>query len=233
MYNPIKNTQITAVFLLLLLGMPSSRHLLIVGGSGAGRDVLSCALDVMDIDLRSASQCIRFLETEAFALRHPTVLGIPVLCEDAWDPAAYDVVVAIGNPEVRQRVVTGLQPDTRFATLRHPTAVIASDAKIGEGSVIAAGSVITLDVRIGAHAHLNLHTSVTHEARIGDFFTAGPGVRLSGNATIGHRVEIGTSASIRQGITITDDVTIGMGAVVVNDILEPGTYVGNPARRLR
>lgn len=213
--------------------MSSIRQLLIVGGSGAGRDVLSCALDVMDIDLRSASRCIRFLETEAFAARHPTVLGIPVLCEDGWDPAEYDVVVAIGNPAIRERVVNDLPRETRFATLCHPTAVIAPDAAIGEGSVIAAGAVMTLDVRIGSHAHVNLHTSVTHEARIGDFFTAGPGVRLSGNATIGDRVEIGTSAALRQGLSITDDVTIGMGAVVVKDIDEPGVYVGNPARRIR
>ena len=34
-------------------------------------------------------------------------------------------------------------------------------------------------------------------------------------------------------VTVCDDVVIGAGSVVTKDITEPGTYVGNPARRLR
>jgi len=34
-------------------------------------------------------------------------------------------------------------------------------------------------------------------------------------------------------VTIADDVVIGAGSVVTKDIIEPGSYVGNPARRLK
>lgn len=52
-------------------------------------------------------------------------------------------------------------------------------------------------------------------------------------ATIGNRVFIGTGAKIIGDITIVDDVAIGANAVVVKDILEPGTtWVGNPARKI-
>lgn len=50
--------------------------------------------------------------------------------------------------------------------------------------------------------------------------------------TIGNRVSIGTSATILPA-KIVDDVVIGAGSVVTKDILEPGIYAGNPARRLR
>lgn len=33
-------------------------------------------------------------------------------------------------------------------------------------------------------------------------------------------------------ITICNFVTIGAGAVVVKDITEPGTYVGNPIKKI-
>jgi UDP-3-O-[3-hydroxymyristoyl] glucosamine N-acyltransferase len=74
---------------------------------------------------------------------------------------------------------------------------------------------------------------VGHDCVIGDFFTASPGVNISGNCTIGNQVYIGTNASLKQGITICDDVIIGMGSVVVKDIIEPGVYIGNPISKLR
>jgi acetyltransferase-like isoleucine patch superfamily enzyme len=34
-------------------------------------------------------------------------------------------------------------------------------------------------------------------------------------------------------VSIADDVVIGAGSVVTKDITEPGSYAGNPARRLK
>ena len=48
---------------------------------------------------------------------------------------------------------------------------------------------------------------------------------------IGNRVSIGTNATIMP-VNICDDVGIGAGSVVTKDITEPGTYAGNPARRM-
>jgi acetyltransferase-like isoleucine patch superfamily enzyme len=48
---------------------------------------------------------------------------------------------------------------------------------------------------------------------------------------IGNRVSIGSNATILP-VRIADDVLIGAGAVVTRDITAPGTYAGNPARRL-
>ena len=48
---------------------------------------------------------------------------------------------------------------------------------------------------------------------------------------IGNRVSIGTNATIMP-VSICDDVVIGAGSVVTKDITEPGTYAGNPARRM-
>ncbi len=48
---------------------------------------------------------------------------------------------------------------------------------------------------------------------------------------IGDNVSIGSNATILP-IEICDNVVIGAGAVVTKNIIEAGTYAGNPARKI-
>ena len=44
---------------------------------------------------------------------------------------------------------------------------------------------------------------------------------------------IGANSVIKEGIEIGDDITIGAGSVVVNDIKNPGIYIGSPCKFLK
>ena len=99
--------------------------------------------------------------------------------------------------------------------------------------VICAGCILTTNIKIGDHAHLNLNTTIGHDCTIENYFTTAPGVNVSGNCNISDYVYIGTNASLRQKLTICSNVTIGLNAGVVKDIKEPGTYVGVPAKILK
>jgi UDP-3-O-[3-hydroxymyristoyl] glucosamine N-acyltransferase len=99
--------------------------------------------------------------------------------------------------------------------------------------VICAGSIITTNVKIGRHAHINLITTIGHDCSIGDYFTTAPGVQISGNVLIEDRVYFGTRSCIKQKISVCDDVTIGMNSGVIKDIKEPGTYIGTPAKKIK
>ena len=59
------------------------------------------------------------------------------------------------------------------------------------------------------------------------------GAILCGRTVIGNRCMIGAGAVVIDQIKICDDVTVGANAVVVKDITVPGTYVGNPARKIK
>ena len=61
---------------------------------------------------------------------------------------------------------------------------------------------------------------------------AGGDSSLWKSTAIGNRVSIGSNATMLP-VTVCDDVVIGAGAVVTKDITEPGTYVGNPAKKIR
>ena len=146
----------------------------------------------------------------------------------------YELVVAIADSNSRKKIIESLPKKTKFFTHIHPSVQIhGEDVEIGEGSIICAGTIITTNVKIGKHAHLNLLTTVGHDCVIGDYFTTAPGVQISGNGTIGNRVYFGTRSCVKQKITICDDVTIGMNAGVVKNIIEPGIYIGTPAKKIK
>lgn len=160
------------------------------------------------------------------------LLGVAVQPQSAFDPAKHRAVVGIGNPAIRQKVVTELPVETVFETLIHPTVVMSEWVEVGAGSVICAGCVLTCQISIGKHCHINLNSTVGHDCTFGDFCTIAPGANISGNCEFGNRIDVGTQVSFRQHVHICDDAVIGMGTVVVKDIAEAGTYVGVPAKKV-
>jgi sugar O-acyltransferase (sialic acid O-acetyltransferase NeuD family) len=151
-----------------------------------------------------------------------------------FDPDQYEVLVAIGDPRDRYDMIQKLPENTKYFTFIHPSAqILGNDVTIGKGSIICAGCIVTTNVKIGNHTHLNLHTTIGHDCEIGNYFTTAPGVKVSGNCKIYDCVYIGTNASIRQKINIHSLSTIGMNAAVVKDIESPGVYAGVPAKKIK
>jgi len=194
----------------------------IIGAGGFGREVYS------SLSTRDRAECKFFVDDEYYKTGSDNILPL-----SKFNVTEYEIVVAVGDPLSRQKIVNSLPTNTKYFTHIHPTVIILSnDIQIGEGSVICAGSIITTNVVIGKHAHLNLQTTIGHDCEIGDYFTTAPGAKISGNCEIGDRVYFGTNSSVRQKITITNDVTIGLNAGVVKNISESGTYVGTPAKKI-
>ncbi|MBO9731670.1 MAG: acetyltransferase [Chitinophaga sp.] len=206
------------------------KKICIIGAGGHGRETLCAVIDGMDSaqDIRDIA-CF-MVDDEYYD--ETTIMGIEVIPSSKFDAALYDVVVAIGDPATRKKIVERLPADTTYATIIHPSAIISEWVEIGEGSIISAGVIITCNIKIGKHVHLNTRTTVSHDCILGDFFTAALGVSISGNCQLGSGVYLGTHAAIKQKITVTDNVTIGMGGVVVKDIQEAGVYVGVPVQKL-
>lgn len=69
---------------------------------------------------------------------------------------------------------------------------------------------------------------IGNNCNISQFVTIGSNEGKS--ATIGNNVYIGPSVCIIENVLIGDNVTIGAGAIVVKDIEDNATIVGNPAR---
>jgi len=151
-----------------------------------------------------------------------------------FNPSEYKIVVAIGDPRDRFDMVERLPKKTKYFTHIHPSVqILGDDVEINEGSIICAGTIITTNVKIGKHAHLNLQTTIGHDCEIGDYFTTAPGAKISGNCKIYDCVYVGTNASIKEKLSIHSLTTIGSNAAVVKNIEEPGTYVGVPTKKIK
>jgi sugar O-acyltransferase (sialic acid O-acetyltransferase NeuD family) len=145
----------------------------------------------------------------------------------------HDWVVAIGSSPARRRIDERLRsaaslPDA--SVLVHPTAAIGSDNRLAPGVVVGVGSVITTNVTLGRHTHVNVGCSVQHDAVLGDYVTVSPGVFVNGDVTIGDDVFLGTGAIVTRGCTVGAGATIGAGAVVLDDVAAGSRVVGVPAR---
>lgn len=149
--------------------------------------------------------------------------------EEVW------VVCAVGAAHIRKKIIEQIEGNNnvKFATLIDPGAYYSDSVKIGEGSIVCAGSILTVDITIGRHAIINLDCTVGHDAVIGDYTTIYPSVNVSGASIIEQETELGTGAQIIQGKRIGHNTIVGAGAVVTKDLPCSCTAVGAPARPVK
>lgn len=105
--------------------------------------------------------------------------------------------MAIGDPKIKQNVVNS-NTNISWGTLIHPKATLGDSAflDIGEGTIIIAGCIITVNISIGDHVIMNLCCTVGHDTNIADYSSFMPTVNVSGEVNIKQAVFVGTGAKI-------------------------------------
>jgi sugar O-acyltransferase (sialic acid O-acetyltransferase NeuD family) len=167
--------------------------------------------------------------------------GKPVLGDDRvlheYDPAAVLLVNGIGGlrannaDSLRVRVQRSLEAQGwRFASVRHPAAVISPFANLGATSQVLAGAVVQAHSVIGEGVIVNTSAVIEHDTSVGDWTHVAPRAVICGYAQIGRGCHIGANAVIRNGIRIAAEVVVGIGAAVVKDQTTAATLAGVPAR---
>lgn len=207
----------------------------IVGTGGLAREVAALALAQVRAEMGEVADPVVFVPQNP---SDPSPVGGIVtrrLAELEDDQA---LVVAVGDPTLRRRIVEGVAAGRAFATVVADTMRRRGRSEIGQGAVLCDGVVITDHVRIGHHFLANPHACVMHDCTIGDFVTLAPGATVNGNVEIGDGAYVGAGAVIKQGAPgrprrIGAGAVIGMGAVVTRDVAPGETVVGNPARPLK
>lgn len=199
------------------------KKLIIIGASGHGKVVA-------DIAEKNGYTNIFFLDADE---RRKECGKYPVIGkDDLIDQFDGDIVVAIGNANIRKRIMESIS-ENRIVTLIHPNAVIADDVSIGIGTVVMAGTVINPGVSIGKGCIINTCASVDHDCQISDYVHISVGAHIAGTVVIGAKTWIGAGAVVSNNIDITSECVVGAGTTVIKSILENGTYVGVPAHKIR
>lgn len=166
------------------------------------------------------------------------VNGYPVLGEiEALNNVStkLNTVVAIALPALKKEVLDKISnPLIVYPILVHPNVQIGQDqVSLGEGCILCAGNMITVNIKIGKHVIFNLGCTVGHNTTIGDYCSFMPSVNVSGEVNIREGVYVGTGAKIVNHLEIGEGTIIGAGAVVYKSLPANCTAVGVPARPVK
>lgn len=112
-----------------------------------------------------------------------------------------------------------------------PFVEIQKNTVIGNNTKIQSHSFICELVNIGNNCFIG-HGVMFINDLFSDGGPAGGDQSKWKSTIIGNHVSIGSNATILP-VNICDNVVIGAGAVVTKDIIKPGTYIGNPAKKLK
>ncbi len=202
-------------------------RLLIIGAGGHGKVVADVAMKM------NTWKSIQFLDDNQELKR---VLGLEVIgkVEDALKYVHdYQFIVAIGDNSLRERIQLNLtMAQAKLALLVHPDAIIGKQVEIGKGTVVMAGVIINSCTHVGSGCIINTGSIIEHDNIIEDYVHVSPGVITGGTVRIGKGTWLGLGSKIINNVSIAGDCIVGAGAVVIEDIINRGLYVGIPAKKV-
>lgn len=201
--------------------------LLIIGAGGHGKVVADTAIEMEQWDE------IAYLDD-----RYPDIsstLCFSVIGKigeiDLFQYKFPDVVVAIGNNELRVRLLQRIhESGFRIPAIVSPNSYISRYAEIGQGTVVFAQVAINVSVAIGDGCIINTGATIDHDCKLGTGVHISPGAHLAGGVRVGDYSWIATGANVIPGVTIGKNVVIGAGAVVINDVPDAVMVAGNPGK---
>lgn len=140
----------------------------------------------------------------------------------------------IKTPAPRKKLYEFLkQNQLKLATIIDSSAIISNRSAIGEGTVVLSKCYVNAGAEIGINCIINTGATIEHDCIVGNHVHISTGVIVNGDCKIGDECFIGSGAIISNGVSIAPGTLIGAGCVILSNIKIPGTYLGNPGRRIK
>lgn len=135
-----------------------------------------------------------------------------------------------GNFRRRKIIIDSLElPDSRFATIIHPTVRKGIGCEVGINTLLMANVVLTVDVTIGSHVVMLPGSVICHDSVVEDYTLIGSNVSVSGGVSIRKNCYVGSGVKIIHEVEVGPESMIGIGSTVIRNVSELKTVVGNPA----
>lgn len=209
----------------------NQKNLILVGGGGHCKSVI----DVAESAGYNIVGILDMPENVGKSVLDYKVIGTDDDIPQYVDKAEFIITVGqIKDPTIRKEVAERVKnAGGKFATIIATDAYVSKYAEVGEGTIIMHRAFLNAEAKVGKHTIINTFTNLEHEVVVGDFCHLSTGVMVCGNAKIDNDVFIGSQSVVNQGVHVICSSIIGSMTCVNKSIEQTGTYVGNPAKKLR
>lgn len=204
-------------------------NIVIVGAGGFGREVYRWAKD--------SFPCTQY-RIKGFLSNRPEDLdGFEHDERILGDDLGYAVqeddrfLFAIADVEVKKRIVVRMKVrSARFLTLIHPTAVVASSARIGEGVIICPFALVSDHAVLGDFVLMNFYSSCGHDAKVGKYSIFSPYATANGFVNIEDGVFLATHATVTAHRRVGRGAKISANSVAMQDVPAGALVYGVPGK---
>lgn len=208
------------------------KKIIIIGGGGHAKVLISIIKKLKEYEIIGYTDF-----TDYGDISGVKYLGNDELLSEFYRKGITNAALGIGQVKLtnkRVNVTNNIKSiGFDFPVIISPNAIINEQVNIGEGTQILDGAIINSGSKIGKQSIINTNAIIEHDCEVGDYCHVATGAILSGGVKLGDLTMVGSGAVIVQYKSIISNCLIGTGGVVINDITESGTYVGNPVRRIR
>lgn len=206
------------------------KHLIIIGARGYGRGTYDIARSMVtyqkEFDIKG------FLDSKSDALdgyeNYPPILG----AVETYEIQPDDVFVcALGDVKWKKHYASIiLNKGGEFMNVIHPSVFFGGNVKIGKGCIIAYQSQIDCDVKIGDFVNIQCNVVVGHDSEVGSWSMLDCFTFMGGFSSIGESVTMHTRATLIPKLHVGDNAMINAGSIVIRNVKEGTTVMGNPAK---
>ena len=199
----------------------------IIGSGGHTRSSINLLLNYYNISE------IQIYDNSFLSSKNEAIQSVPVVGQINDIRSDQEIFLSIGDNNDRNKYFVEFKDKIIKKTLFHRLALCEKNVLFGIANQVFANSYINSDVTIGDNNIINSGAIIEHEVTLGNHNHIAIGTKISGRCNIGNNCFIGAGSIIRDKLSICDEVIIGAGSIVVKDINHSGTYVGNPAKKIK
>lgn len=216
------------------MGIIMKNWLAIVGGGGHCKSVLDSAIRMNCFD--------RIVITDPNISIGTKIMGFEVVGSDdvlielknAGFDMAFITTGSIKSTELRRKLAKEIiSIGFVVPNIIDPSAQVSKFVNIQHGIFIGKNAVVNSEAKLGNYSIINTSSIIEHECSIGDYSHIAVGGIICGNVYVGSDSFVGAGTTVIQGVHIGKNVIIGAGSTVISDIPDDCVAVGTPAKPIK